>query len=185
MKLLMAGISPIACETWTDAPISSPASGPPNATEDHYRAVVSVPADMTARATFDRVRERLFAYDVFPSWLIGYRMCPSGPIAPDVTIVQRILLGLFTLEMAVRVIDAWHQEDGDNLDAGFTYATVQGHPERGIATFRVRLDADRQVEVLIDALSSPGLLLTRIGRPFARLFQRTLTKAALRRLART
>ena len=61
--------------------------------------------------------------------------------------------------------------------------TLRGHPECGVATFQVRLDQDGVVTVVLDVRSEPGLLLTRLGRPFARAFQNAITKAALRRLA--
>lgn len=132
---------------------------------------------------YARVRDRLLAYDVFPPTLVRYAICPAGPIRVGATIVQQILLGPLALEMAVRVVDAWDRSEGAIHEAGFSYVTLEGHPERGIATFRVRLDEAGGVTILIDARSRPGLLLTRIIRPIARALQRTLTQAALHRLA--
>ena len=67
--------------------------------------------------------------------------------------------------------------------AGFRYVTLQGHPECGIASFEVRSGPKGEVTILLDARSRPGSWLTRLGRPFARRFQQTMTRAALRRLA--
>lgn len=156
-----------------------------NATVDHYQVSVRLAPGANPSAVFDHVRDRLFTYDIFPPQLIHSAVCPSGRITGGTTIVQRIALGPAAPEMAVRMIDVWDRDDEGVREAGFTYATVTGHPECGIATFRVRLDGDGRVLVLVDARSRPGLLLTRLGRPMARLFQRGITKAALRRLSRT
>lgn len=135
-------------------------------------------------ALFNDLRERLFSYDIFPPRLLRSVLCPSGSIAEGTTIVQRIMLGPIAMEMAVRVIAAWDRDVDGVREAGFTYATVSGHPECGVETFRVRLLRDGSVLVLIDGRSRPGLLLTRLGRPAARAVQRGVTKAALRRVAR-
>ena len=84
----------------------------------------------------------------------------------------------------MRVIDSWDRLLESGREAGFAYATLPGHPERGVASFAVRLDARGRLQVHLEARSEPGLLLTRLGRPVARLFQRSLTRAALRRLTR-
>lgn len=157
--------------------------GPTSPTVDHYRAEVRIGPLDTASAAFDRVRDRLFSYAIFPSWLIHYASCPPGPIAEGTTIVQRVVFGPTALEMAVRVIAVWNREQRSLAEAGFTYATVAGHAECGVATFQVRRDEGQRVTVYIEARSRPGTHLTRLGRPVARLFQRTLTRVALHRLA--
>lgn len=152
---------------------------------DHYQADVPIGTESTASAAFDRIRTRLFTYDMFPPWLIHHALCPPGPITEGTTIIQRVALGPIALEMAVRVIAIWNRQHGSLHEAGFTYATVEGHAERGIATFQVNWDEGQRVSVLIDARSLPGTVLTRLGRPAARLFQRAITVAALRRLSRS
>jgi uncharacterized protein (UPF0548 family) len=185
MKLVLnARSSPAAaCERWQTADATSPPTGPDRATLDHYRAPVEVGPNGNALAAFERVRERLLAYDIFPPWLMRHASCPAGRLAEGTTIVQRVLVGPLALEMAVRVLAVWDRSDGVAREAGLSYVTLAGHAERGVVVFRVRLEADRRVVILIDARSRPGLLLTRLGRPFARLFQRAATRAALRRLA--
>lgn len=165
--------------------VSSAATGPPNATIDHYEVQVQAGVDPSPSSLFERIRTRLFAYDIFPPRLVDSLIWPSGRIDEGAMIVQRVRLGPVALEMAVRVIEAWDFDDGAVREAGFTYATIVGHPERGIETFRVRLQSDGRVMVVVDARSRPGILLTRLGYPAARLFQRGLTESALRRLARS
>jgi uncharacterized protein (UPF0548 family) len=172
-----------ACGRWQAADATSPPTGPERSTVDHYRAVVDVGPDGDALAAFERVRECLLAYDIFPPWLMRHASCPAGRLAEGATIVQRVLLGPLALEMAVRVLAVWERPDGAAREAGFSYVTLTGHAECGVVAFRVRLDEDQSVVILIDARSRSGLLLTKLGRPFARLFQRAATRAALRRLA--
>lgn len=174
-----------SCARWGRAAETSPPSGPPDPTIDHDAAPVRVRPGEGAADAFVRVRDRLLAYDVFPPALVRSAICPAGPLRAGATIVQQILLGPLALEMAVRVVDDWDRSEGGAREAGFSYVTLQGHPERGVATFRVRLDEAGAVTVAIDARSRPGLRLTRLGRPIARALQRGLTRSALRRLAET
>jgi uncharacterized protein (UPF0548 family) len=185
MKLLLNSRSSpaAACTHWQAADPTSPPTGPARATVDHYRALVEVVPGDDALAAFERVRERLLAYDIFPPGLMRHANCPAGRLTEGATIVQRVLLGPLALEMAVRVLAVWERSDGAVREAGLSYVTLDGHAECGVVAFRVRLDKDRRVVLLIDARSRPGLLLTQLGRPFARLFQRVATRAALRRLA--
>lgn len=185
MKLVFANqpLGSAVCGYWSHATATSSPSGPPHPTVDHYEAEARIGPGEIPPAIFDCVRDRLLAYDIFPPALIRYTVCPEQPIRTGATIVQRVQLGLLALEAAVQVIDVWDRAEGDVREAGFSYVTLRGHPECGIATFGVRLDGKGTVTVFIDARSRPGLLLTRLGRPIARAFQRAITRAALRRLA--
>lgn len=185
MRLVNQTRAPIeaACQRWASLPTTSPPSGPSGGTVDHYEAIVPPFPGQDAADTFNRIRERLFTYDIFSPRLVQYAICPPGHVAEGATIVQRVKFGRVALEMAVRVIAVWDRHDGTVREAGFRYATVQGHAERGIASFGVSLDAEQRVTVVIEAHSRPGTLLTRAGQPGARRFQRAITRAALRRLS--
>lgn len=165
---------------------SSPPSGPPDAIVDHYRAVVRTEAEPGggSLAVFERLRQRLLEYDIFPPSFMLRSLCQSGPIQAGTTIVQRVQAdGVFALEMAVRATRTWDNESAGKREAGFTYVTLQGHAECGVESFRVQLDlASGTVSLLIDARSRPGLWLTRVGFPVARVIQRSLTRAAVQRL---
>jgi hypothetical protein len=140
---------------------------------------------------FARVRDRLLAYDIFPPRIFRSTICPAGSVTAGATIIQRIVLGPLALEAAVQVIDVWDdvmagsagEAGAESRSAGFRYVTLQGHPECGVASFEVRISATGEVTILLDARSRAGSWLTRLGRPFARRFQRGLTQAALLRLA--
>jgi uncharacterized protein (UPF0548 family) len=97
--------------------------------------------------------------------------------------VQYVAVGPFSLEAAVRVVRVWNVRAGDASETGFTYATLQGHPERGLSTFRLRWSPDGRMTFLIEARSRPGSVLTRLTRPLARRFQRKATEAALAHFA--
>jgi uncharacterized protein (UPF0548 family) len=184
MRILLNSRFPVSesCPRWGALAGNSPPSGPSNPSVDHYQSEARVAAGKSAVVTFERVRERLFSYDIFPPRLFQAAIDPPVRVTEGATIIQRVVLGPVALEMAVRVTDVWDRQDGKRREAGFSYATVQGHAECGVAAFRVRLDADQRVTVLFDARSRPGTLLTRLSRPVARLFQRSMTRAALRRV---
>ena len=192
MSLVLASrpLNEASCVRWSDAPKSSPRCGPSGATVDHYEAAARIGPSETPDAVFARVRDRLMVYDVFPPDVVRAAICPAGRISAGATIVQRIGVGPLALEAAVRVIDVWDRVVGDPngepgavRKAGFRYVTLRGHPECGIASFEVRAGPTGEVTILLDARSRPGSWLTRLGRPFARRFQQTMTRAALRRLA--
>lgn len=134
-------------------------------------------------AAFERAVDRLFRYDIFPPELMRACVCTAdGRIAPDAVVVQRVRVGLPIMESAVRVVDVWHRQAADSADAGFAYATLEGHPERGVSRFRVVRERSI-VRFEIEAISRPGSVLTSIARPIARRFQQSATRAALRHFA--
>jgi uncharacterized protein (UPF0548 family) len=149
---------------------------------DSYR--VDLPADPTEpAAVFERAVDRLFRYDIFPPELMRARVCtPDGRIAADAVVVQRVRVGLPIMESAVRVVAVWHHQAQESEEAGFAYATLEGHPERGVSRFSL-VRAGATVRFEIEATSRPGSILTTIGRPIARRFQQSATRAALQHLA--
>lgn len=67
--------------------------------------------------------------------------------------------------------------------ASFTYATLAGHPEKGLERFTVIASPGSEPELRITAVSAPALWWSRLGRPVSRLMQRRITArylAALR-----
>jgi hypothetical protein len=97
---------------------------------------VEVGPNGNALAAFERVRERLLAYDIFPPWLMRHASCPAGRLAEGTTIVQRELVGPLALEMAVRVLAVWDRSDGVAREAGLSYVTLVGHAECGVGPRR-------------------------------------------------
>ncbi len=99
-------------------------------------------------------------------------------------IVQRVGFGPVALESAVRVVDVWQRQTDGGQEAGFRYVTLAGHPERGAASFEVRMGRDETIQLILEARSTPGSVTTRLARPVARAIQLALTRAALRRLTK-
>jgi uncharacterized protein (UPF0548 family) len=125
---------------------------------------------------FDRAVKELLAYRIFPPRRMYAHVCTAEHrVAIGATIVQRVVLGPVAIETAVRVVEL--EQDSDRVY--FAYATLRGHPERGIASFAViRNGANVRFEA--QAWSRPGTLLATVGRPVSRLLQRALTREAVR-----
>lgn len=169
------------CAAWSSRPMTADQATVDGVTDTYG---IDLPTDAAGPAeVFDRAVDRLFRYDIFPPDLMSAVVCTTdGRIARDAVIVQRVRVGLPIMESAVRVVDVWHRQAQDSEDAGFAYATLDGHPERGVSTFRVVREGSA-VRFEIKATSRPGSILTSIGRPIARRFQRRATRAALRHFA--
>jgi uncharacterized protein (UPF0548 family) len=148
---------------------------------DHYAKRIRFTSIAAAAREFERIRSRLFRYDIFSRRIVRRQFCPDGPLGPGTVIVQRFGSSLLAVETAVRVIETWG-EDPQAETAGFVYVTLPGHLERGVSFFEVRR-SDADVTVAITARSRPGGWPTRLSRPLSRWAQRSLTARAVRNLA--
>jgi uncharacterized protein (UPF0548 family) len=148
---------------------------------DHYARSIDVPTDVDPAVWFERLEERLLTYQVFPPEIMRAQVCSADArLREGTTIVQRVAIGPLTLEAGVRIIRVWQDREPGGAETGFTYTTLQGHPERGVSSFRLRRNADAtSIDFLIDVRSRPGSWLTRLTRPVARRFQIRATEAAL------
>jgi uncharacterized protein (UPF0548 family) len=146
---------------------------------DRYEREVRPKADGVE--AFERSVDRLWRYDLFPPSVMQPVVCSKdGLLYEGATIVQRVAIGPLRIAPAVRVLRMWRTGDGQSEEAGFTYATLPGHPERGVSSFWVTRDRQSgRITFSIAARSQPGSLLYRLGRPIARRFQRRATLAAL------
>jgi uncharacterized protein (UPF0548 family) len=132
-------------------------------------------SDAACISDFAAAAGRLMAYQIFPPHRLRAQVCTAdGQVAIGAVIVQRLLFRGWALETAVRVIEL--ETSADSLR--FAYATLAGHPERGIAAFAVI--RDRQgVRFQAEAWSCPGHWLTVLGRPVSRWIQRRITREAM------
>ena len=155
---------PAACDRWRGRAETDSLDGTEGVI-DHYAKRVELPPGADIGSSFRRLEDRLLTYQVFPPRLMRAHICSDdGRLHEGITIVQRVPIGPLTLEAGVRVIRVWHHEDAEREETGFTYVTLQGHPERGISTFRLRRLADPpSIDLLIDVRSRPGSLFTRLG----------------------
>ena len=132
------------------------------------------PADPDA--AFARGRAALLAYRVYPESLLVHRVgTPDGRVAAGAVIVQRVRVGPLALEAGVRVLDAWDAPDR----AGFSYVTLRGHPERGVASFALTRQGGRLVFRMESESEAAWPLLGPPGAAYARRRQRGAVAAGL------
>lgn len=123
----------------------------------------------------------LESYRIFPPSRMRAKICsPTGKIQHGATIIQQIAVGLIGFEAAVRVIGT-HTEKKGEKKYGFDYATLDNHPERGIARFTVYAEGDSPSKIIfkIESWSIPGHWLSTLVKPFSIWMQRRATCQAL------
>lgn len=137
-------------------------------------------------AAFARARDRLARYDVYrPERLRARVFTADGQMAPGALVVQRIRMGPVAFEAPVRVVDFTDRADEKGAAYGYAYATLQGHPERGVARFLLVLERPRgEVVFRISSWSMPGHWSTRAARGLARRVQLREVAVALGRMER-
>jgi hypothetical protein len=152
---------------------------------DRYERVVAheAPGDPEPEGPYRRLAHAIRAYQVFPpSWVTG--VLRRAPVQPGDTygICYHVLPGI-ELFFAGRVTASFDERVGDTWRAGFSFRTVQGHPELGEETFFVKKDvAGGAVRVGLQSWSRPGTWLTRLVRPYTRWVQVRACYAALDQL---
>lgn len=111
-----------------------------------------------------------------PQLGIGARIHPANALlAQDTTLAVVLPLGPFTMVAPDRIV---MMVDEPNR-FGFAYGTLPGHPERGEESFMVEHRPDGVVQATICVEAGPGTLLTRIGAPLTRRFQRRAVRGYL------
>lgn len=131
-------------------------------------------------ADFRRVADAVLRYDVFPPTHLD-RVVRREPVDVGDTVgaSYRLLPGV-RLFFASRVVARFD----DGVRAGFTYRTLDGHPECGEETFSAERDPSTgEVRVALRAWSRPGTFATRLLPRLARRMQLGASRAALRHLA--
>lgn len=114
--------------------------------EDHYRREITLSVRHTAPTVRQVSEEILRECAFFPTWMLAKRV-------EDIVVVGAKVFGVYGV-FADRIIKEHYQGDEDNFDLGFTYATVQGHFETGIESFRItRQSASAPVVFEIHAVS--------------------------------
>ena len=106
----------------------------------------------------------------------GLRVAASAPrVALDEVVEMRLGAGPVAIRIPCRVV-AVVDEPGR---VGFAYGTLPGHPERGEELFLLERGAQGEPVFTIRAFSRPGTVLTKVGGPAARWFQRLMTRRYL------
>jgi uncharacterized protein (UPF0548 family) len=144
----------------------------------YTRSLAAKSADEAA-LVWTRAADALMRYDIYPPRRMRARVCtPEQRVHPGCLIVQRIIVGPLAMEAAVRVVDVFASTSGAPRQ-GFSYGTLDGHAERGVATFSVEIDPARQVVFKIESWSSPADRLARLMAPLSRCIQQQFTQEAL------
>jgi Domain of unknown function (DUF1990) len=124
--------------------------------------------------------EAILRFDVFPPNLLT-RVLRRTPLEVGDTVGLRyhFVPGLDLL-FAARVIARFEDVANDQWRCGFTYRTLDGHPECGEETFIVEKDlATGKVTVALRSWSRPGLWIAKLTYPFVRGLQLGAGRAAL------
>lgn len=154
---------------------------------DAARALPFVRYTGTARPDtggWDRVTDAIARYRFFPpGTLRGWVDAPDGRVAPGATIVQRVRFAVMGFESATRVTAVEDSTDAAGRRTfGFDYVTVAGHPERGLARFRVTEDGAGAIACSIETWSAPDAWWARLGSPVTGLLQRRTNRAVIDRM---
>ena len=178
---------PVAFEKWRGRPITALEGEIAEWPIDEYATVVPGPFSdpQDAAAAFERVRDRILRLRLFPPQSISlYADTPDARAALGATVVQHFFLGPLAVESGVRIVGLEDRADGASRHVSLTWATLKGHPERGIETFSARMDAGGMIHVAIHARSRPGALVVRLASPIARRLQVRLSHQSLALLAK-
>jgi uncharacterized protein (UPF0548 family) len=127
---------------------------------------------LEGEAQFARAREVIFTYGIFDPNRLLFAI-EGGRAREGGVILQRVLLGPVAWDMSVRILEVI---DRPQL-AQMSYATLPGHLEWGIATFRATPSAFE-----IETWSRPGHWLSKLGLPFVRWMQKNETRKAIERV---
>lgn len=129
----------------------------------------------------------LFDYDIFPpsilcanpEWQDKGRAMQVGDDMALAAFIPPIGFG-FCMEFGVRIRTIIQEQD----KLGFSYETLQGHPERGVSEFYFE-EWEGRVRFVIHTLSEPGSWATRVVGPVLTLpYQAWCTRRALKHVQR-
>jgi uncharacterized protein (UPF0548 family) len=166
---MSARSAPFSCDSWSPLKPNSTREAIAEGAYAHDTYRASLAAD------FETAVDTLLSYQIYPPHRMRAHVCTAnGRVSLGATIVQRISLSLAVFETAVRVVE--FERDADR--ACFTYATLPGHVELGLASFTVRA-TENGVTLEIETWSRPGNWLAMVGRPLTRFLQRQSTEEAI------
>lgn len=151
-------------ESLSREPTYDPASPPPG-----LRATDREVELGSGPAVFERVTRALATYDMHRR--AGLRAWASAPRAEvGTTVVLALPLGPVWALAPCRVVTGIDE----GARQGFAYATLPGHPERGVEEFVVERRGE-SVWFVIHALSEPASWATRAAGPMGHALQRRAT----------
>lgn len=188
MQILLRGLRrPPNLERWEARALARGVDEGPQASDnrDLYERQVATETSGPPEAggAHRRVAAAIMRYEIFPPTLVS-GVLRRAPVQPGDTV--GILYHAVGCELffAARVVSCFDQE-GEGAArgtwrTGFTYRTLDGHPELGEETFSVEKDlATGAVRAKLQSWSRPGTLLARTFAPVVRKLQIHASHAAL------
>ncbi len=153
-------------ERWEAAPFSSgmEAGAGLRDRRDRYARIVGSerPGPPAPDGPYRRVADAIFGYRVFPPDLITGVLRRRPVQVGDTVGIQYHGFRVMDLFFAARVTEVFDVATSEGGRAGFTYRTLEGHPELGEETFAVEKHLDGTIEVCFTSWSRPGSLAGRL-----------------------
>jgi uncharacterized protein (UPF0548 family) len=187
-------VLPLACapdprdlDAWSSRAAVEGGPGPADHRDAFERVVgLEPPGPPVDDGPLRRAGASILTYRIFPTWLLT-PVLRRAPLMIGDTVgafyhpLGRWLGGVFFASRVVAVFD--EARDG-RWRVGFTYRTLERHPERGEETFSAEKDlVTGHVLVALRSWSSPGHALSRALEPVGRVLQVRANDAALANLA--
>lgn len=171
-------------EHWESRPLArgAAAAPPASAYHDRHERIVAVepPGEPEADGPFMRVARSIAGYEIFPLTLGKPVLRRPVQFGDTVGLRYHLVPGL-DLFFASRVSEVIQRQLADGWwRSGFTYQTLEGHPELGQETFSVlKRHATGEVRVVLFAWSRPAWSILGPVLPLARHLQLYAGRAAL------
>ena len=153
----------------------------PNSHLDLHRRIVAVepPGPPVVGGPFERVAESIRHYQIFPPHLGTPLLQRAVQLGDCVGLRYHVFPGVH-LVFASRVTALIDLGDDIQCSQGFTYQTLQGHPEVGEETFRVDKDLNSGAVVAsLQAWSELNFMWLRPLEPLCRMLQLQAGRSAL------
>lgn len=182
MEILPAFL-PHQLSRWEQRPLHpGTVLGPtPHSYYDLHRRIVAVepPGPPIADGPFRRAAAAIARYDVFPPTLGRGELRRDVQVNDVVGLRYHVLPGI-DIFFASRVSEVIDEQTADAWSSGFTYQTLEGHPEVGAETFLVEKSLHNgAVTVSLRAWSHLGYAWLRPLEFLARRWQTAAGRAAL------
>jgi hypothetical protein len=149
--------------------------------DNHERVIgIETPGLPQPAAYAARLADAILRFDVFPSRLADAVLRRRPVEIGDTVGLRYHFVPGVDLFFAARVTDRFEQTTAALWRCGFTYRTLEGHPECGEETFVVEKDLPTgAVKVALRSWSRPGLWIARLGYPVVRAMQLRAGRMAL------
>lgn len=152
----------------------------PDDKRDNHERVVAWEEPGPPQIVARRLADAILRFDVFPPNLASGVLARAPVQVGDTVGIRYHFLPGLDLFFAARVTDRFEHEADGQWRCGFTYRTLQGHPECGEETFVVEKDlATGKITAALRSWSRPGFWLAALAYPITRPLQLRAGRSAL------